>query len=267
VLKWIVAHRTTTPLKSDDTAPLLDFGVVDTHVHLMSTTNGINYTWTKPTEPSACPCRPPCACNMSLQQYAQASAATAPADYVVFCEVSAAPGDWLAEAKWVQALADADAAAPAEKKNTGPQVGAIMAQPPPGFYHLPYWSWDKQLDVLQKGVPLLRGVRAYLDEQKAPDFNLLSGSLDELGRRGLVVDTFVPQITDLRLHKIISACEGTMFNIEHFGCGCSVQSLLANKTLFSVWETALKKLAALPNIGCFQLGGTMAGFGSLGRST
>jgi hypothetical protein len=49
--------------------PLLPFGVVDTHVHMATTTNGISYAWAHDPStldpPEQCPCRPPCACNMS----------------------------------------------------------------------------------------------------------------------------------------------------------------------------------------------------------
>lgn len=36
-----------TPLLFDPTAPNLDFNVIDTHVHLASTTNGLDYLWAK----------------------------------------------------------------------------------------------------------------------------------------------------------------------------------------------------------------------------
>ena len=85
----------------------INFGVVDTHVHLMNTRNNITYTWAKePSKlvpPESCPCRPPCSCNMSFAEYELASA-FAPVDYFVFCEVAAAPEDFLREAKWVQSL-------------------------------------------------------------------------------------------------------------------------------------------------------------------
>ena len=233
--------------------PLLPFGIVDTHVHLMTTTNGLNYTWTKPTPPQSCPCRPPCTCNMSLPEYAAASAATAPADAVVFCEVSTVAADWLKEARWVQSLALHPPAGV-------PQIGAIMAQPPPGFGTAPVASYAADLDLLAAQVPLLRGVRAYLN---APNATLLRAGLAEMGRRGLVVDTFVPRITDSRVHDTIALTPGTTYNVEHFGCGCDVSPLAANASAFDEWRASLRTLSSLPNIGCLQLGGTMAGFGSV----
>ena len=124
-------------------APLLPFGVVDTHVHMATPTNGIKYGWAKDpgslSPPQACPCRPPCACNMTIPQYQQASSAWQVSD-IVFCEVSADPTDWLKEAKWVQGLADGPF------KSTPTKVGAIMAQPPPGFGTAPVASYSADLD-------------------------------------------------------------------------------------------------------------------------
>jgi len=267
--------------------PLLPFGVVDTHVHLMLTTNGINYTWTKPTPPSNCPCRPPCSCNMSLPEYHAASSPTAAADYIVFCEVSAEPADWLKESRWVQQMATEQQQQQLQQRGEEeeeeeeasgtmrapqaalPKIGAIMAHPPPGFGTKPSSAYTASLDTIQKEIPLLRGVRAYLDygankklDPSAPlSKALLLDGLNELGKRGLVVDTFVPEITDARVHAVVSAAEKTTFIVEHFGCGCSVEDF--NVTEFKRWEESLHKLAALENIACFQLGGTMAGFGSI----
>ena len=113
-----------------DSAPLLPYGVVDCHVHMATPTNGITYGWAKDPAsldpPEQCPCRPPCACNMTIPEYMVASSAWEVSD-IVFCEVSANQEDWLKEARWVQSLADGPF------KATKTRVGAIMAQPPPGF--------------------------------------------------------------------------------------------------------------------------------------
>ena len=44
---------------------------------------------------------------------------------------------------------------------------------------------------------------------------MLIQGLRELGKRSLVVDTFVPDITDPRVHEIVSQTPGTDFVIEH----------------------------------------------------
>jgi hypothetical protein len=138
---------------------------------------------------------------MSIPQYTATSAA-APAEFIVFCEVSAAKADWLKEATWVQKLADnaaaagvgavvsdgdvdhagagagavvavasvgagagASAVAGAGAAATTPTIGAIIAQPPPGFGVQPVAAYTKQLDELQ-ALPLVRGLRVYFDETK-----------------------------------------------------------------------------------------------------
>eukprot|EP00729_Bicosta_minor_P003918 gene3918-32935_t len=197
-----------TPPGPAPPTPLLPFSIVDTHVHLSTTTNGINYTWardpSKLSPPQQCPCRPPCFCNMSLPEY----------------------------------------------------IGAIVAQPPPGFGTQPVATYAKHLDELQS-LPLVRGVRVYLNTGTV---ETLKGGLEELGLRNMVVDFFVPDVTNSSVVDIVRESAGTTFNIEHLGCGCDVKALHDDKELFKRWRLAVWELARLPNIGCFQVGGTMAAF-------
>jgi len=137
-----------------------------------------------------------------------------------------------------------------------PQIGAIIAQPPPGFGSLPVANLTAHLDKLQE-LELARGLRVYLD--KGDPVHMKAG-LQELGRRGLVVDFFVPDITNSSAVNLVRQSAGTVFNVEHLGCGCDTKGLYSNKTQFAAWQKAVKALAKLPNIGCFQLGGTMASF-------
>lgn len=190
---------------------------------------------------------------MSIPEYTATSTPVATVSHFVFCEVSADPADWLKEAKWVQSMADKQ-----DPTTPGPRVGAIMAHPPPGFGVGPVSAYSTDLDEMQK-LPLVRGVRAYLDANTSVMNDLLLG-LKELGRRNMVVDTFVPPITDPRVYDVVSKTPGTQYSIEHFGCGCDVAGLTGNKEKFANWTAAVKKLATLPNIQCFNLGGTMAAF-------
>ena len=65
-------------------------------------------------------------CNWTLADYTAATSTTAlPASKIVFMEVDVAAGEWLAEAQWVQGLADGQGAGQ-------PTIGAIVVQPPPG---------------------------------------------------------------------------------------------------------------------------------------
>jgi hypothetical protein len=172
LVAWLpfIALSTTVPsVEVGEPHTPLGFSVVDAHVHLISTTNGIEYLWTSecpaplsrpsplhptnpasvsehhhrqlippthhphahshhespptlttpnadppthalvlekgPTNPSACPCRPPCYCNWTLADYEITSKSSWHVDTVIFCEVDAAHDQWLAEAKWVVVVA------------------------------------------------------------------------------------------------------------------------------------------------------------------
>jgi predicted TIM-barrel fold metal-dependent hydrolase len=100
---------------------------------------------------------------MTMPQYLQASDAWHVSD-VVFCEVSADPTDWLKEAKWVQGLADGPT------KSSPTKIGAILAQPPPGFGTAPVASYSADLDQLQKEVrqQSVRSTSAPTSHQAAP---------------------------------------------------------------------------------------------------
>jgi predicted TIM-barrel fold metal-dependent hydrolase len=169
----------------------------------------------------------------------------------VFCEVSANSDDWLKESQWVQSLADGPF------KDSKPRIGAIMAQPPPGFGTSPVSNYSAQLDELQAKVPLVRGVRTDLAEH-TPD---KLAALKELGRRNLVVD-FLSDIVSGIPFQIIRDTPTVKYQIEHLGCGCGVAALYANQTMYKQWQAAIKQLATLPNIQALQVGGTMAGFKS-----
>jgi len=231
----------------------------------MTTTNGIEYTWTVPTPPEKCPCRPPCACNMSLPQYTATIKGNAQVDYVVFCEVSAQPKDWLVESQWVQRLADEqeEVLAQGGRLPAGtPKIGAILAKPPPGFGVQPVASLKAELDSLGK-LRLMRGVRAYLDVNSTSTAALLAG-FAELGRRKWVVDFFVPEITDSRVAGLLAQSPDTTFVVEHLGCGCDIEGIYTNATAFAAWKAAVFEMAAQKNVGCFMLGGTMASWANKG---
>jgi len=123
--------------------------VLDTHVHITNTSL-LSYPWANASLGVPCPAAPPALCNWTLVDYGAATVSR-PATKVVFVEVAVAAAEWLAEATWVQSLA----AAPA-----GAALGAIVAQPPPGF-GVPGADAAKVaagLDALA-ALPLARGVR------------------------------------------------------------------------------------------------------------
>jgi predicted TIM-barrel fold metal-dependent hydrolase len=239
--------------------PDLDYGVVDTHVHLMTTDNGIHYTWTvdpsKLDPPEACPCRPPCACNMSVPEYEHATNSTRAV--IIFCEVSVEHQDWLLEAQWVQGVAEAY-----NPRSDMPHVGAILAQPPPLFGIAPVAAYSPELDTLSETVPLLRGFRAALVYQagNGTSRDALVAGLDEVGRRGLVVDYMTPPVTDPMGAEVVRLTPNTTYIVEHLGCGCNTTALATNASALAAWRAGVHAVAQLSNVACLQLGGTMAAF-------
>jgi predicted TIM-barrel fold metal-dependent hydrolase len=242
--------------------PLVGFGVVDAHVHLMTTTNGLNYTWALDpatlSPPQRCQCAPPCNCNRTVADYQSTSSGSWRVEKVVFCEVAVAPEQWLQEASWVQALGS-------------PLIGAIIAQPPPGFGTQPVASYRGLLDTAQADLPLLRGLRPQplaLNLTTA----LARAAMAEAGRRDLVVDFTLEQValcssatcavcTSLQpavdggifssLLALVADTPNTTYVIEHLA---NPPGTNTSDACLGQWEGALQRLADLPNVGCLQLG-------------
>ena len=122
--------------------------VVDGHVHLTNTTL-LDYLWGNASA-GVCPCAPPCLCSWTIPQWRAASSSLAPSR-LVFVEVDVNHTQWLAEATWVQGLATSPG---------GSVIGAIVAQPPPGFgtAAVPDREMAAELGKFA-ALPLVHGVR------------------------------------------------------------------------------------------------------------
>ena len=242
-------------------------GVVDTHVHIVTTDNQIGYTWaqTPVSLNESCPCRPPCLCNWTLAAggaFERFSAGAFDGDEVttaVFCEVAANSSQWLQEATWVQGGGG---------QGGKTRVGAIVAQPPPGFGLEPPAAYAAALDALQ-ALPLVRGVRppGWMATMTMPN-STATAALIELGRRGMLVDLNVPVAGEpvpatevgappspgLALAIVRSAPE-TEFVIEHMGGARPVDG---NATELAAWVQGIFALAKEKNVRCLQLGGIIS---------
>lgn len=53
----------------------------------------------------------------------------------------------------------------------------------------------------------------------------------------MVVDFFVPDVTNSSVVDIVRGSAGTTFNIEHLGCGCDVKALHDDEVLFKKWRS------------------------------
>lgn len=92
-----------------------------------------------------------------------------------------------------------------------PRIGAIVAQPPKGFLTVPVAQLGRELDEMQR-VRLVTGVRPSFGG--AGSASIVAESLDELGRRDLVVD--LNMALDVALATARKSAR-TRFVIEHFG--------------------------------------------------
>ena len=61
--------------------------VIDAHVHMVSSTNGLDYLWAQTpsslSPPRTCPCAPPCMCNWTQTEYSVASATLKPTHVIL----------------------------------------------------------------------------------------------------------------------------------------------------------------------------------------
>jgi len=225
--------------------------VIDAHVHIINAS--FTYPWAAaPTPPLACPCvfpsGTPCLCDWSYAAYAAATAAL-PATKFVFVEVAAAPAEWLAEARWVQALADAG----------GAPVGGIVAGAPPGFGSAAAdaAALAAALDALA-ALPLARGIRAaglnFSDPAAAAP---AAAHLALLAARRLSLDV----ITDVgapgvgaAVAALAAAVPTATIVLDHVG---SPQAKAPGT--FPAWAAGLEAAAAAPNV-VVKLGGVLQHF-------
>lgn len=154
---------------------------------------------------------------------------------------------WLQEAKWAQSYA-------ATLSSSGPQIGAILAQPPPGFGTQPVAAFSPLLDELQQ-LPLVRGLRPQIPQAPNSSFH---AAMREVGRRGLVVDInhgYEPPkrqpLADAYsnvgnaggvVEQIVAAAPNTTFVIEHLWGAPGIGSAVPDD-IVAAWKAGLKSLA------------------------
>ena len=226
--------------------------VLDGHVHLSNLS--LVYPWSAPCPDAPCPAAPPCLCEWTAADYAAATTRL-PADRFVFVEVAVAQAQGLAEARWVQALADGGEA----------RVGGIVAQPPPGF-GVPGAdpaALGAALDELA-ALPLARGVRlSAIDFTNASLLPTAVAHVALLAARGLRSVDVIVGVGELalaagNLAALAAAAPTVTFVLDHLG---TPPYLLANASLLPGWRAAIARLGAVPNFVC-KVGGVLQGYKS-----
>jgi predicted TIM-barrel fold metal-dependent hydrolase len=228
--------------------------VLDGHVHISNLS--FSYPWSSPCPNTPCPAAPPCICEWTVDGY-YANSTRLPSDKFVFVEVAVSASFWLAEAQWVQGIADSG-----DKR-----VGGIIAQPPPGF-GVPgadIVALGAALDKLAS-LPLARGVRiSSVDFTNASLVPVVSQHVGLLAARGLTsVDVILPlgalALAVDHLAAIAASQPSVTFILDHIG---SPPYLLANASLLPGWQAAMTQLGKVVNFVC-KVGGVLQGFKSTG---
>jgi L-fuconolactonase len=198
-----------------------DFPIVDSHVHLYDVER-LRYGWLKNVPKIA-----------RTHLLADFDAARGPVviDKLVFAEVAVDPGLHLAEAAFVQAMADAD-----------PRLCGMVA-------HLPVERGDAiepDLVALQR-FGSLRGIRRLIETEPNPNFCLEPGFIEgvkRVGKHGLSFDICVKHWALFAAIELARHCPDVSFVLDHIG------KPGIRHGIHEPWWGQMRELAKLPNVVC-----------------
>jgi L-fuconolactonase len=191
---------------------------IDTHVHFWDQ-RLMPYPWLAEVPSIAGPHTP---------AELRAEAGPEQPEKIVFVECGA---PWLDEVHWIESLATREpwigAIVAKLMVNTGPAAAASI--------------------IGLKKHPLVRGVRHLIQDQPDPDFcvrpEFIAG-VRELGAAGLSFDLCCRHHQLPAVVKLVAACPGTRFILDHLG-----KPDIKGHHL-DPWRQDLTALAALPNVDC-----------------
>ncbi len=195
------------------------FPIIDSHVHLYDPTR-LRHSWLDAV---------PAINRAHLPADFDRACGSVAVDKLVFVEVAADPGLHLAEAAFVQGLADAD-----------PRIAAIVA-------HAPVEKGDAvehDLAALAR-FPALRGIRRLIQGEPDPGMCLEPGFLAgvrRVGRHGLSFDICVRHWGLGCAVELVRRCPEVMFVLDHIG------KPDIRHALREPWWSDIGRLAELPNV-------------------
>ncbi len=199
-----------------------DFPITDAHVHLYDPAK-LSYPWLANV--------PKINRAYGLADF---DAARGPVDVeaIVFAEVAVAPGQHLAEAAWVQSLADTD-----------PRIQGIIAHAP-----LEKGPAAVEADLEQlKQNRCLKGIRRLIETEMDPRFCLEPAFLDALRllpKHNLTFDICVKHWYLAFALELARRCPDVTFILDHIG------KPGIKHAMQEPWKTQIKELASLPNTHC-----------------
>lgn len=196
-----------------------EFPIIDSHVHLYDT-GRLSYGWLASVPKIDGP--------HLLADFDAARAGVA-VDGIVFAEVAVDPGQHLAEAAWVQGLADGDA-----------RLQGMVA-------HLPVERGEAIADDLAalREHRILRGVRRLIQTEADPGFCLAPGfiaGVRVVGRAGLPFDICVKHFALPYAVQLARRCPDVQFVLDHIG------KPDIRHAMREPWQAQMRELASLPNV-------------------
>jgi L-fuconolactonase len=200
---------------------MIDFPIVDSHVHLMNPQR-LGYAWTKGA---------PSLNRLLLPADFMAAAAPVVVDKFVFVEVDVDYPQHLEEARWVAELARADARLKGMVAAVPLEKGAAIAG---------------EIEELARN-PVVRGVRRLIQNQPDPDFSIrpdFIAGLKLLAPHDLVFDICVVHHQLPNAIKMVGQCPEVRFVLDHIGKPAIKAGLM------DPWRQHMKELAAFPNVVC-----------------
>lgn len=196
-----------------------EFPIIDSHVHLYDIAR-LRYPWLDGL---------PRLNRTSLPADFDAARGDVQVDRIVFAEVAVAPGQHIAEAAFVQELADAD-----------PRLCAMVA-------HAPVEKGaavEDDLAALAR-FPTLRGIRRLIETERDPGICLEPGFIEgvqRVGRHGLSFDICVKHWALTYALALVRRCPEVPFVLDHIG------KPDIRHGLREPWRTQIAELAHLPNV-------------------
>jgi L-fuconolactonase len=206
---------------------MIDFPVVDTHVHLLDTKR-FKYSWASGV--------PKLGRDWSIADLDE-RARPYRIDRIVFAEVDVDMPQYLEEAEWVQTLANQDgrlqgcvACLPLER---GPAIEGEMAR--------------------LSRLPVVRGIRRLIQNQPDPDFVLkpdFLAAVKLLPTYNLSFDICIYHHQLPNTLRFVRQCPEVSFVLDHI----AKPGIKAG--LIEPWKTHIRELAAKPQVSCHRSGVT-----------
>lgn len=198
-----------------------DFAIVDAHVHLLDPKH-LGYGWTKGA---------PSLDRQVLPADVYKVAEPVKIDRFVFVEVDVDYPQHVAEARWIQGLADAD-----------PRLAGMVAA-------LPLEQGKAVQGDLEKLLELkaLRSVRRLIQNQPDPEFCIQPAFIEGLkllAPHDIAFDICIFHHQLANAIRMVRQCPEVRFVLDHIGKPGIKAGLL------DPWRNELKELAALSNVWC-----------------